>query len=184
VIFLAEAESVEAPKNRICNFRAPTLDDWFEWRDYVKVVKDQGLDVCRVTLSLTRAFKEGLKNGLKTVQVQGNQQVINISMQNSFVYQVQKPRREPYDLSCVKPEFRKTFSSLLYEAYILNKARELNHAFCFRDFLELKPDAFRRIVRKLKRKGKIVGFPQRTCPQFYFLTEALEVNQQNAGQTQ
>jgi len=181
---LSEAESVQVPKNLICNFRAPTLDDYLEWRDYVKVVKDQGLDVCRVTLSLTRAFKEGLKNGLKSVQIQGNQQVINISMQNSFVYQVTKPRREPYDLSCVKPEFRKTFSSLLYEAYVLNKARELNHAFCFRDFLELKPDAFRRIVRRLKRKGKILPFPQRTCPQFYFLAEALEVNRQNEGQTQ
>jgi len=181
---LAAAESVEAPKNLICNFRAPTLDDYLEWRDYVQLVKDQGLDVCRVTLSLTKAFKEGLKNGLKSVQIQGQQQVINISMTNHFVYQVQKPRREPYDLSCVKPEFRRTFSSLLYEAYVLNKARELNRPFCFRDFLELKPDAFRRIVRRLKRKGKILTFPQRTCPQFYLLIETLEANQQNTRQTE
>ncbi|MEM1589999.1 MAG: hypothetical protein QW175_06245 [Candidatus Bathyarchaeia archaeon] len=181
---MAEVESVSAPKNLICNFRAPTLDDWLEWRDYVQLVKDQGLDVCRVTLSLAKAFKEGVKNGQKSVQIQGNQQVINISMTNHFNYVVQKPRREPYDLSCVKPEFRKTFSSLLYEAYILNKARELNRPFCFRDFLELKPDAFRRIIRRLKRKGKILSFPQRTCPRFYFLAETLNGEQQNARQTQ
>lgn len=148
-----------------------------EWKDYVKTVKDMGLDVCRVTLQLTRAFKQGVKEANRAVQIQGSQQVINVQMTNHFNYVVQKPRREPYDLSCVKPEFRKTFSSLLYEAYVLEKARELKRPFCFRDFLELKHDAFRRIVLRLTRKGKIVKFPSRCCPQFYMLAEWLNENQ-------
>lgn len=167
----------QTAKNFICNFRAPTLEDYLEWKDYVRTVKDMGLDVCYTTLSLIRAFKEGIKQANGSAQINTAKQVINVQMTNHFNYVVQKPRREPYDLSCVKPEFRKTFSSLLYEAYVLEKARELKRPFCFRDFLELKHDAFRRIVLRLIRKGKIVKFPARCCPQFYMLAEWIQENQ-------
>ena len=105
-----------------------------------------------------------------TAHLQGKQ-LINIQQNNVFQYQVSKPRREPYDLSCVRREFQKTISSVLFEAYVLNKARDLTREFSYRDFLELKHDAFRRIILRLRRKGKIVANPQRTVPRFYFLAE-------------
>ena len=98
---------------------------------------------------------------------------MNIQQNNVFQYQVSKPRREPFSLDCVRPEFRRTFSSVLFEAYVLDKAREISREFSYRDFLELRHDAFRRIVLRLRRKGKIVANPQRTIPRFYFLAERI-----------
>jgi hypothetical protein len=117
-------------------------------------------------------------------QVRNGKQVVNIQQNNVFQYQVSKPRREPYDLSCVKAEYQKTISSVLFEAYILNKARELTREFSYRDFLELKHDAFRRIILRLKRKGKIMANPQRTVPRFYFLAEQVSEYSPDRGTTQ
>ena len=97
--------------------------------------KDNGLDVCHLTLNLTDAFMKGNE---AAAEVHSGKQVINIQQNNIFQYQVQKPRREPYSLDCVKPEFQRTFSSVLFEAYVLNKAREIMREFSYRDFLELK----------------------------------------------
>lgn len=158
------------PKNLICNFRAPNLSEFERWKQFVQWAKDNGLDVCHLTLSLTDAFLRGIEGG---AQVRTGQQVINIQQNNVFQYQVQRPRREPYSLDCVKSEYRRTFSSLLFEAYVLERAREISREFCYRDFLELKHDAFRRIVCRLRRKGKVIGNPRRTIPRFYILSERL-----------
>jgi hypothetical protein len=128
------------------------------------------MDVCHLTLSLTDSFMKGVEGA---AEIRTGQQVVNIQQNNVFQYQVMKSRREPYDMSCVRPEFRKTTSSMLFEAYVLNKAREINREFSFRDFLELKHDAFRRIILRLKRKGRVVANPQRTVPRFYILAERL-----------
>lgn len=156
------------PKQLICNFRAPDLQKFGRWKQYVKWAQDNGLDVCHLTLSLVDSFMRGVET-----QIPSGQQIINIQQQNTFLYQVKKPRREPYNVSCFKPMFRRTLSSIMFEAYVMEKARELSRDFCFRDFLELKHDAFRRIVMRLKRKGKIIGHPLRTVPRFYILTERL-----------
>ena len=158
-------------KNLICNFRAPNLDQFMRWKMFVKWAKDNGMDVCHLTLSLTDVFMNGQECA---AQVRNGHQVVNIVQNNTFQYQVQKPRREPFSLDCVKPEYQRTFSSLLFDAYVLNKAREMTQEFCYRDFLELKHDAFRRIVLRLKQKNKIIANPQRTHPRFYFLTEKIE----------
>jgi len=136
-------------------------------------VKEDGLDVCRVLLGFEKAYREARKGSREAIRLQSPQQVVNIQQNNQFLYQVSKPRREPYSLDCVKPEFQRTISSILFEAYVLDKARDLNREFSFRDFLELKHDSFRRIVVRLRRKGKIVANPQRTNPRFYYLTEKL-----------
>jgi hypothetical protein len=162
---------VTQPKNLICNFRAPNLEQYQRWKAYVQWAKDNGMDVCHLTLNLTDAF---LKGNAAAALVQSGKQVINIQQNNVFQYQVQKPRREPYSLDCVKPEYQRTFSSVLFEAYVLNKAREISREFSYRDFLELKHDAFRRIVLRLRRKGKVIANPQKTHPQFYFLVEKLD----------
>ena len=162
--------SGKQPKLLICNFKAPSLKEYQEWQEYKRYVKRQGLDICRVTISLTVAFMAGVK-GSAAVQAQGH--TVNIQMNNQFLYQVQKPRRKPYSLDCVKSQFRRTVSSILFEAYVLHKARQIRQEFSFRDFLELEQADFHRIVRRLRRKGKIMANPQRTKPRFYFLTENL-----------
>ena len=156
------------PKNLNCNFRAPNLEEFQRWKEYVQWAKDNGMDVCHLTLSLTDSFMKGIEGA---AEVRNGKQVVNIQQNNVFQYQVSKPRREPYDLSCVKREYQKTISSVLFEAYVLNKARDLTREFSYRDFLEIKHDAFRRIILRLRRKGKIVANPQRTPPRFYFLAE-------------
>lgn len=157
-------------KNLICNFRAPSLKEYNEWKSYVAYVKDQGLDVCRVTIGLANAFMAGTDGATKAL---GKSQNVQIQMNNNFLYQVQKPRREPHSLNSIKSEYRRTFSSILFEAYVMDKARSLNREFSFRDFLEMKRQSFHRIVRRLKRKGRVMANPQRTIPRFYFLTEKL-----------
>jgi hypothetical protein len=161
---------MKQPKQLICNFKAPTLKEYNEWQEFKRYVKNQGLDICRVTIGLTNAFMAGAKG---SIAVRGQAQTVNIQMNNQFLYQVQKPRREPYSLDCVKSQFRRTFSSVLFDAYVLYKAKEIRREFSFRDFLELEQPAFHLIVRRLKRKGKIMANPQRTKPRFYILTENL-----------
>jgi hypothetical protein len=156
------------PKNLICNFRAPNLEEFRRWKAYVQWAKDNGMDVCHLTLSLTDSFMKGIEGA---AQVRNGRQIVTIQQNNIFQYQVSKPRREPYDVSCVKREYQKTISSVFFEAYVLNKARDLTREFSYRDFLEIKHDAFRRIILRLRRKGKIVANPQRTLPRFYFLSE-------------
>jgi len=171
---LAGAQTTLAgqPKNLICNFRAPNLAEFQRWKEFVQWAKDNGMDVCHLTLSLTDAFLKGIE-GSAEAQVSTGKHVIIIQQKNEFLYQVAKARREPYDLSCVRKEYRRTFSSVLFEAYMLEKARQISREFSYRDFLELKHDAFRRIVLRLRRKGKVVANPQRTCPRFYILSERL-----------
>jgi hypothetical protein len=176
-----EAVSIVQPKNLICNFRAPSLQQYQRWKAYVQWAKDNGQDVCHLTLSLTDSFMKGIEGA---AQVRNGQQVVNIQQNNIFQYQVSKPRQEPYDLSCVRKEFQKTISTVLFEAYVLNKARDLTREFSYRDFLEIKHDAFRRIILRLRRKGKIVANPQRTVPRFYFLAERVSEYKRDDGTTQ
>jgi hypothetical protein len=164
----AQAVSDVQPKKLICNFRAPNLAELQRWKVYVQWAKDNGMDVCHLTLSLTDSFMKGIEGA---AEIRNGKQVVNIQQNNVFQYQVSKPRREPYDLSYTKKEYQKTISSVLFEAYVLNKARDLTREFSYRDFLEIKNDAFRRIILSLRRKSKIVANPQHTLPRFYFLAK-------------
>jgi hypothetical protein len=152
-----------------------------EWQNYKQLVKDQGLDVCHVTLCLTDAYRKAGQGSAEFKHIGAS---VSIIMHNNFAYQVQKPRQEPFALSCVKPEFRRTFSSILFEAYVVQKASKLGREFSYLDFLELKHDAFRRIAMRLKRKGEILTSPVRTVPQFYYLASSLQERAQNQRTTE
>ena len=161
-------------RNLICNFRAPTIQEFEKHKEFIKEVKRDGLDACRVLLAFEDAYlaqKKGLKGN---IQFQTPQAVTNIQMNNTFQYQVMKPRREPYSLDCVKPEFRRTFSSVLFEAYVLQKGQRIGMEFSFRDFLEIEHSSFRRIVARLRKKRLVVANPSRTNPRFYMLSSALQ----------
>lgn len=160
-------------QNLICNFRAPTLEDYQKHKAFVIRVKHDGLDACRVLIAFEDAYLTSKKGSPGEMKFQTPTAVTNIQMNNTFQYQVIKPRREPYSLDCVKPEFRRTFSSVLFEFYVLQKASRINMEFSFRDFLELDHASFRRIVARLLRKGEIVKNPLRTNPQYYYLTKKL-----------
>lgn len=56
-----EAVSIVQPKNLICNFRAPSLQQYQRWKAYVQWAKDNGQDVCHLTLSLTDSFMKGIE---------------------------------------------------------------------------------------------------------------------------
>ena len=159
-----------APKNLICNFRARTLEDWQSWQEYKQWCQENGRDICHLTISLTSSFFKGVKTAQ---ELRSPEKVINLQMNNTFTYAVQRPRREPFSLGCIKSEYRRCFSSILFESYVLEKARGINGEFCFRDFLEMDDRAFHRIIRRLIRKGKIMANPQRSVPRMYFLTEKL-----------
>ena len=159
------AVSEVQPKNLICNFRAPNLVEFQHWKAYVQWAKDNGQDVCHLTLNLADGFMKGIEGA---AQVRNGQQVVNIQQNNVFQYQVSKPRREPYDLSCVRREYQRTISSVLFEAYVLNKARDLTREFSYRDFLEIKHDAFRRIILRLSAKAKSWQTLSVPCRDFTF----------------
>ena len=166
------------PKNLICNFRAPDVEHYEVWQRFKKWCKDNGLDVCNVALDQIQAFMKAVDSSSPGVSspkplVTTKGQVIIIQQQNSFVYSVDKPRREPIFASCAKPAFARTISGLASEAYVMEKARDLKGSFSMRDFLEIEHDSFRKIVLRLRKKGKIVALPLRTNPRMFVLTERL-----------
>jgi len=164
--------TVEPRPNYICNFRAPDVARFQVWKDYKKWAADHGLDVCNLTLSLVDSFLKGVK-GVENndPQIVTPHQVINLQQNNTFLYSVEKPRREPLVLNCAKKEYSRTITSAAWESYVTEKARDLNRSFCFRDFLEIGHESFRKIILRLRKKGKVIALPQRTNPRFYVLSE-------------
>jgi hypothetical protein len=148
----------------ICNFRAPNYEHKQLWVRFKQHVWDQGLDVCNVVLSLVKAYLDG------SSQVNSAFSVQNIQMNNTFLYQVQKPRREPESI-CAKTGFSRTIRRMALDALVMEKARELNRPFSYRDFLYLSHDLFRKSVMRLKAQEKIVALEPRTIPRFYCIAE-------------
>ncbi len=163
------------PKNLICNFRAQNLEEYRLWQRFKAWCEDNGNDVCKVALYQVASFMAAVDHAKTSSSaiVTAPGQVINIDQKNTCVHQVVRSRREPFDLSCVKPEFRRTISSIAQEAYIESKARRLNGEFSFHDFRELEYDLFRRIIVRMRRKGLIITYPERSVPQMYLLAENL-----------
>ena len=66
VLVEGQAVSQVQPKNFICNFRAPNLAEFQRWKVYVQWAKDNGMDVCHLTLSLTDSFMKGIEGQLRS----------------------------------------------------------------------------------------------------------------------
>jgi hypothetical protein len=54
------APSVFQPKNLICNFCAPSLQQFQRWKAHVQWAKDNSMNVCHLTLSLTDSFMKDI----------------------------------------------------------------------------------------------------------------------------
>lgn len=168
---MTKTSGIYGRRNLICNFRAPDMEHFQIWLDFKDAVQSRGLDICYTTLALCQAWLESLREATATGQTTMSTQVINLQQQNTFVYSVQKPRREPLDLNCSRKQYRRTLRSRLYQAYVMEKARDLHQSFSFRDFPELGHNLFRKCVLKLKKRGKILHLQPRTNPRFYVLKE-------------
>jgi len=158
-------------RNYICNFRAPDLEHYQTWLDFKHAVLDRDLDICYVTLSLCQAWLKGVDGATTTIQIATPTQIINLQQQNTFVYSVQKPRREPPELICPRKEYTRTLRSLAFQAYVMEKARDLQRSFSFCDFPELGHNFFRKCVLRLRERKKIVPLEPRSNPRFYILRE-------------
>ena len=160
-------------QNLICNFRAPDQKHFQIWLDFKEVVQSRGLDICFVSLALCQAWLKSIEETTSTCKIAAPLQIINLQQQNTFVYGVQKPRRQPPELICPRKAYSRTITSRLCQAYVVEKARDLERSFSFRDFLELGHGLFRKCALKLKRRGKIFPLQPRTNPRFYILREWL-----------
>jgi len=157
------------PFRKVCNFRVSTQQDCEEWGRFKRNVDFQGLDICHVAMSLIKTWNNGVEGIQKAESLRtpgGN--VINIQMQNTFVYQPQRSRRipDPHLISAKRP-FARTISSKAAELYLLWKVSGLNRSFSYLDLSELPSDYTRKLILRLKRKGLIKPLPPRTRPRFY-----------------
>lgn len=166
--------AVSSPRpNYICNFRAPDLEHYQIWLNFKEAARDRGLDICYLTLTLCQAWLKGVEGATATYQIATPTQVINLQQQNTFVYSVQKPRRESPELICSRKEYSRTITSRAFQAYVMEKARDLQRSFSFRDFPELGHGLFRKCVLRLKKRGKVLPLQPRSNPRFYVLREWL-----------
>ena len=82
--------------NLNCNFRAPD-NEWFQvWQEFKEATRTKGLDICFVVLAFCRAWLQALNNGHSTVQIKNSTQIIFLCQNNTFQYNVHKPRRERF----------------------------------------------------------------------------------------
>jgi hypothetical protein len=90
------------------------LEQYQLWQRFKDWTKENGLDVCRVTLNAVAAFMKAVEGSSDPEQLKtAKGQVIIIQQQNSFVYSVEKPRREPILMNCPNPSSREQSVVLL-----------------------------------------------------------------------
>lgn len=162
---------MQKPFRKLCNFRVSTHEDYDEWLLFKRNTKALGLDICHINICLIRSWNKALggKSEMETITTPLN--VINLQMQNTFVYQPQRPRREPSpSLISSKKLFARTVSSIAAELYLLWKVSGLNRSFSYLDLSELPSNYTRKLILRLKRKGLIKPLPPRTRPRFYVPT--------------
>jgi len=159
------------PFRKLCNFRVSKYEDYEEWLRFKQNCDVQGVNICHVAISLFKAWNNAIEgiHGAETVTTPLN--VINIQMQNNFVYQPQRPRRIPNpSLISSKKPFARTITSKAAELYFLWKVSGLNRSFSYLALSELPPNYTRKLILRLKRKGLIKPLPPRTRPRFYVPT--------------
>jgi len=135
--------------------------------------EDNGLDICHLIVSHAQSDIAAFDK-IQPIKKAGTT-VINLQQQNTFISKVSRPRRvpDPGLLSMSKRDISGTTYRGAFESYIILKALQMQHSFCFRDFLEISPNHFKKIISRLKRKGLVSPVEPRTCPRFYRLTPKL-----------
>jgi hypothetical protein len=162
---------VKRRENFHCNFRAPD-QEWFDiWREFKNRTKDLGLDICFVALNLCRAWLDSQREADSALTLNSIKQIVYLNQTNTFNYNVGRPRRERQQQDCSKNYNKCTLCSRAFSAYVLVTAQELDREFCFRDFSEINHDYFRKIILRLRLRGKVLAMKPRALPEFYILPE-------------
>jgi len=166
--------ALKEKSNLICNFKAPDKKHFSIWLEFKEEVKDSGLDICYVALSLFQAWLKAVKSvETATFRIGSPITIINLQQENHFEYIVAKPRRLPLPSFCTSKRMSGTLRSRALQAYICEKARELNRSFSFFDFPELGHSLFRKLVLELRKRGKILPLEPRTNPRLYALSDQI-----------
>lgn len=170
-------------RNLICNFRAQTEQDWEDWKWFVQWCKQSGITTCKPLIAFIRSFRRSMEGLIEGLEKKGKREILNafpliiaLDQQNTFVYSIEKPRRQKPDLLFFRNNFRTaTIPLRMRLSYVLEKARYYHkcgqRTFCFRDFAEIKHSHFRKIILRLKRNGDIIPLEPRTCPRFYRIVD-------------
>lgn len=146
----------EKRKNYICNIRAPD-QEWYQvWLDFKEATKNQGLDNCFVTLTLCKAWLKARKDTISVSQINNASQIILIYQTNAFNYNVEKPRRERFQLDCSQNQPKCTICSKAFQAYIIEKARELRQVILVQRFPRNKPRSIPQTNSGAQKKGESV----------------------------
>lgn len=132
--------------------------------------EDQGLDLCHRIISQAQADLAALDE-VRTLKTAGPT-IINLQQQNTFISQVERPRRlpDPGLLNMAKRDISGTTYRAAFESLVLLKALRMKYPFMFLDFREIKPNHFRKVILRLKRKGWIAPVEPRSNPRTYRLT--------------
>jgi hypothetical protein len=137
--------------------------------------EDNGTSTCSTIILLTESLikADDAVRPLKT----GGPMIVNIQQQNTFIHQTERPRRLA-DLNSTMDSISKgglsgTTTRIALESLVLLKAMQMPYSFCFRDFPELSPNCFRKVILRLNQRGFVAPVEPRTCPRFYRLTPKL-----------
>lgn len=162
--------------SRVCNFRASTLEQYEEWLKFKDYCKNQGLDICHVVISLITAWNKAQDGLAAAVDITTFPNLISLQMENQFIYQPLRARREPPpSLIRSKRPFARIISSKAAELYILWKVSDLKRSFSYLDLAELPPNYVRKEILRLKKRGLVKPLPPRTRPRFYVPTVRLHL---------
>jgi len=161
---------------RIANFRISTYADYKEWLSFKENCKSQGLNICHVLICMIKAWNKGIQGKMEAEKIVTARSVIHLQMQNSFVYQPQRPRREPDpQLIRSRKPFARTVGGMAAQLYLLWKVSDLERPFSYLDLAELPPNYVRKLILRLRAKSWIKPSPTRTKPMFYYLTRLLRL---------
>jgi hypothetical protein len=131
--------------------------------------EDNGTSTCPTIIGFAMSFIKA-DDVVRTLKKDGPM-VVNIQQQNTFVHKTERPRRDFESFS--KGGVSGTTTRVALDSLVLLKALQMPHSFCFRDFPELRPNCFRKVILRLIRRGFVARVEPRTCPRFYRLTPKL-----------
>lgn len=137
--------------------------------------EDNGTSTCPTIIGFAMSLLK-VDDAVRPLKKDGPM-IVNIQQQNTFIHQTERPRRLTELNSTVdsisKGGLSGTTTRIALDSLVLLKALQLQHSFCFLDFLELSPNCFRKVILRLNQRGFIAPVEPRTCPRFYRLTPKL-----------
>jgi hypothetical protein len=134
--------------------------------------EDNETSTCRMIIAQAQGLL-GAVDAVRPLKKDGPM-VVNIQQQNTFVHQVERPRRLDSSFDSIsKGALSGTTRRIALDSLVILKALQMRQSFCFTDFPELSPNCFRKVVLRLNHREFVGPVEPRTCPRFYKLTPKL-----------